>query len=158
MKKNYFKVVRLLDNKRYSMMHGYLLDEHTIRYKVHRYVSAPIGGLLVFADINEAVKEARVHASKLYGTFEVWKVLVKDPIVLPKWRAAIYYNNKFQTVPRIWSEVYDIFTAALEDWEELLYGNWPLSTQAFKQVRLETKLHTAAACNGRVYFRNHIRN
>ena len=147
MKQNYFKVVRLLDNKRYSMMHGYLLDEHTIRYKVHRYVSAPIGGLLVFTDINEATKEARVHASTLYGTFEVWKVLVKDPIVLPKWRATVDYNNKFQTVPRIWLGVYDS-----------LYGHWPLSTQAFKQVRLETKLHTAAACNGRVYFRNHIRN
>ena len=145
MKQNYFKVVRLLDNKRYSMMHGYLLDEHTTRYEVHRYVSAPIGGLLVFADINEAVREARVHASTVSGTFEVWKVLVKDPIVLPEWRATVGYNNKFQTVPRIWSGVYDI-----------LYGNWPLSTQAFKQVRLETKLHTAAACNGRVYFRDLI--
>lgn len=147
MKKNYFKVVRLLDNKRYSMMHGYLLDEHTIRYKVHRYVSAPIGGLLVFADINEAEKEARVHASTLYGTFEVWKVLVKDPIVLPEWRATVGYNNKFQTVLGIWSGATCISC-----------GCWPISTQAFKQVRLETKLHTAAACNGRVYFRNHIRN
>ena len=147
MKQNYFKVVRLLDNKRYSMMHGYLLDEHTIRYKVHRYVSAPIGGLLVFADIYAATEAARAHASTLYGTFEVWKVLVKDPIVLPVQRATVGYNNKFQTVLGIWSGANYIFC-----------GNWPLSTQAFKQVRLETKLHTAAACNGRVYFRNHIRN
>ena len=135
MKQNYFKVVRLLDNKRYSMMHGYLLDEHTIRYKVHRYVSAPIGGLLVFADINEATKAARVHTEILdFSTFEVWKVLVKDPIVLPKWRATVDYNNKFQTVPRIWLGVYDS-----------LYGRWPLFTQAFKKVRLETKLYTFQA-------------
>lgn len=134
MKQNYFKVVRLLDNKRYSMMHGYLLDEHTTRYKVHRYVSAPIGGLLVFADINEAVKDARAHASTLYGTFEVWKVLVKDPIVLPEWRATVGYNNKFQKVLGVWSGA-----------NYISCGRWPLFTQAFKKVRLETKLYTFQA-------------
>lgn len=134
MKQSYFKVVRLLDNKRYSMMHEYLLDEHTTRYKVHRYVSAPIGGLLVFADINEAATAARVQTIMSSDTFEVWKVLVKDPIVLPEWRATVGYNNKFQKVLGVWSGIYDI-----------LYGHWPLFTQAFKKVRLETKLYTFQA-------------
>lgn len=137
MKQNYFKVVRLLDNKRYSMMHGYLPDEYSTRYKVHRYVSAPIGGLLVFVDMNAATAEARVHTYTLSGTFEVWKVLVKDPIVLPEWRATADYNNKFQTVPDIWSGVFSPYLG-----DDILQGHWPVSTQAFKKVRLETKVCT----------------
>lgn len=122
-KQQFFKVVTATKTgarTKYTSVLSY--NPYSIRYHVHRYVKARIGGLLVFNNYQCAVNFAqRWHNSS------VWRVLVKKPISLPKYRA----DTAFMTA----SDIEDA-------WGKGRYATWywPLHTQAFKYVRLEKRL------------------
>lgn len=123
-KQQFFKVVTAVktgSRTKYTSALNYF-NPYSIRYHVHRYVQAPIGGLLVFNNYNSALN----FANKRTDT-QVWRVLVKEPVSLPKYRAL----TTFMTI------------GAIEDaWGKGQYAHWdwPLNTQAFKYVRLEKRL------------------
>lgn len=129
-KQQFYKIVRKLNvQNRIKYTSVFTENPFCVRYYVHRYVQAPIGGLLVFNDYDAASELLRdfMGCTNCPSSFELWKVLVKDPIELPTFRG--------DTGP--------ITSAAVVDaWGECRYGQWlwPLNTQAFKFVRLEKRL------------------
>lgn len=124
-KSEYYKIVSKTPQGRMSMVVNNLPDFLRVQYKVHRWVKAPIGGLLVFADY-EAAEDCYY---KSYGTNELWRVLVKEPVSLPLWRFGFFaYIHYKSHVIQLWNGT-NIGTC-----------NWPCETAAFKYVRLEERI------------------
>ena len=130
MRKQFYKVVKKLNTGK-QVRYTSVLSENpfSVRYYVHRYVQAPIGGLLVFDDYDAARYFLKDCSD---GEYELWQVLIKESIELPTYRAS--------TGPITGDGVIDA-------WGKNRYGVWlwPLYTQAFKYVRLEKRLFSKGA-------------
>lgn len=127
-KSEYYKIVSKTPQGRMSMMSKCLPKFLRVTYKVHRWVSAPIGGLLVFDDYKEA-SEIFCNDGERDKALELWRVLVKEPVSLPPMRYSFglfMYNPAF--VENLWDRSVDAVFF------------WPPCTRAFKYVRLEERI------------------
>jgi len=125
----YYKVVQVSQRQNRKCYQSYcaksLPAELVVRYKVHRWVEAPLGGLLVFDDYDVACKYIIPSVRH-----EVWQVSVKDEILLPARRQYLGINNA-QSYQQIWK---------ITDAARIGYPFWPYGTRAFKYIKLLKKV------------------
>ena len=92
-----------------------------VQYKVGEFVTAPIGGLLVFRKVEDAKQFATQYNRRVY------KVTCKGRIPLPFSRC--YLNDSPECFKQIWGKK---TSGKL---------SWPTGTQAFKQVKLLARFY-----------------
>ncbi len=94
-----------------------------VKYTPDKSTKAPIGGLLVFKSLRDAMLYSRTEGHHN----EVWKVEVRDRVRLPKLRVNIFSLTLNKKIKTVWS-----YGKLLNE----LTSTWPGGTQAFKQVKL----------------------
>lgn len=118
-----YKVVRKEGDLLRSMYHP------TFTYKLGEFVEAPVGGLLVFTNLEKAKKEASCRVWDFTFMAEV-----EDKVKLPYYRLEIEDLGKPEWVRRIWS--WD--TKRLHENKNGmdLCGWWPTGSAAYRRVKL----------------------
>lgn len=123
-KSEYYKIVSKTPQGLISMCSLKLPAYLNTRYKVHRWVEAPVGGLLVFNDYDQAFENLS------YGQYQLWRVLVKEPVELPLGRYEL--TSECLKNPHNLINLWDYRTRCLYP--------WPRCSKAFKYVRLEERI------------------
>lgn len=96
-----------------------------VSYPVGKWVSATIGGLLVFKNRRAAYNYACCHDS-------VYKCECREPVTLPPWGLDLKHLTKCNA-KTLWDPD---ARRRVFDWDPNKVSCWPGGTQAFKRIKL----------------------
>lgn len=138
-----YKVVSVVNNKLYSMMH-YELGKMSLEYKVEEWVETKVGGILVFED--------QMYAFSYKAPFrEVWKTECEEEIALPNYSVNLHLANhpilipynfvlpSKLTIEEVWENKRK-FSSEYTFIENLNLTLWPNGTKAYKKIKLVEKI------------------
>lgn len=126
----YYKVVRLqiarINNmlstaRRISVIHS---KDFTVVYPIDEWVTAPVGGLLVF----QGLDRAEYFAHQL-SDYEIWQCDTADPVRLPPYRCNTLEGLGIDWLNRYWERGGDKYSDITGEY-------WPYGTHAFHKIKL----------------------
>lgn len=117
-----WKVVTNDKGKLYSLVAGPCM---MVNYQEGKWITATIGGLLVFNTRREAYDYA-------CGKDIIYRCECKEPVQLPPWGLDITYLTK-RNAKTLWNPNTQ---RRVLDWHPNKVSCWPTGTQAFKRIKL----------------------
>ena len=135
----YYKVVRMEDGRLWSAC---ARDELQCEYIPNQWVTAPVGGLLVFRSQKDAKRWMRECGAEY--AFQIWLADCEDPVRLPA--IGIGYPWVRWIAEYVWAngDVPSDRDSAWKTYGPILELDWPSGTLAFRKVRLVAKCNEEA--------------
>ena len=126
-KQEYYKIVRRVGGKLYSLQYFSLPENLRTQYYLHRPTIAKVGGLLVFDNLQETQDES------LLGS-ELYRCTCREEVTLPPFRDGLFSGSKLRGRVNCWNR---------KKWTQFNLSNfylWPKATKAFKIVTLRERV------------------
>ena len=120
----YYKVVNTENRKLRSVSWTNLPNELIIQYKVGKKATAPVGGILVFEHLEDAIKYLNGYSDP--HNFAIYTCRVSDRVLLGGWMLGDFPIDLYK---RCWEN-------------DFVDCDWPDGTCAFKEVTLLKKIKT----------------
>jgi hypothetical protein len=135
-----YKVVRNVDGKLFSAT--IKNPDLQLEYVPNEWVTAKIGGILVFENFICATNFAYSTYVQIWNNTQVWSCETEEPVQLPKFRLTQTVDTN--KVEQLWNLQFDDPQLITRRFIMHLLDYWPAATKSYRKVKLVEKVYDTA--------------